>query len=42
MAVLNMSDEDLRRIRGLAEVDRGGLPAGAAAKLLGLSERRVW
>jgi predicted DNA-binding protein (UPF0251 family) len=42
MAVLNVSDGELRRLEVLRDVDRGGLPVGAAAQLLGRSERQVW
>jgi transposase len=42
MAVLSMSDEELRRLEVLRDVDRGGLPVRAAAQLLGRSERQVW
>ena len=42
MAVLSMSDGELRRLEVLRDVDRGGLPVGAAAQLLGRSERQVW
>jgi len=37
-----MSDGELRRLEVLRDVDRGGLPVGAAAQLLGRSERQVW
>src|SRR6516162_2017881 len=42
MAVLSVSDGELRRLEGLRDVDRGGLPVRAAAQLLGRSERQVW
>ena len=42
MTVLSMSDGELRRLEVLRDVDRGGLPVGAAAQLLGRSERQVW
>jgi transposase len=42
MAVLSMSDGELRRLEILRDVDRGGLPVRAAAQLLGRSERQVW
>jgi transposase len=42
MAVLSMSDGELRRLEVLRDVDRGGLPVRAAAQLLGRSERHVW
>ena len=42
MAVLSMSDEELRRLEVVRDVDRGGLPVRAAAQLLGRSERQVW
>jgi transposase len=42
MAVLSVSDGELRRLEVLREVDRGGLPVRAAAQLLGRSERQVW
>ena len=42
MAVLSMSDGELRRLEVLRDVDRGGLPVGAAAQLLERSERQVW
>jgi transposase len=42
MAVLSVSDGELRRLEVLGDVDRGGLPVGAAAQLLGRSERQVW
>ena len=42
MAVLSMSDGELRRLEVLRDVDRGGLPVDAAAQLLGRSERQVW
>jgi transposase len=42
VAVLSMSDGELRRLEVLRDVDRGGLPVGAAAQLLGRSERQVW
>jgi len=37
-----MSDGELRRLEVLRDVDRGGLPVGAAAQLLRRSERQVW
>src|SRR3984893_3111811 len=37
-----MSDGELRRLEVLRDVDRGGLPVGAAAQLLERSERQVW
>ena len=37
-----MSDGELQRLEVLGDVDRGGLPVGAAAQLLGRSERQVW
>ena len=42
MAVLSVSDGELRRLEVLRDVDRGGLPVRAAAPLLGRSERQVW
>ena len=42
MAVLSVSDGELRRLEVLRDVDRGGLPVPAAAQLLGRSERQVW
>ena len=42
MAVLSMSDGELRRLEVLRDVDRGGLAVGVAAQLLGRSERQVW
>jgi transposase len=42
MAVLSVSDGELRRLEVLRDIDRGGLPVGAAAQLLGRSERQVW
>ena len=41
VAVLSVSDGELRRLEVLRDVDRGGLPVRAAAQLLG-SERQVW
>ena len=32
VAVLSMSDGELRRVEVLRDVDRGGLPVGAAAR----------
>jgi len=42
MGVLSVSDEELRRLEVLRDVDRGRLPVRAAAQLLGRSERQVW
>src|SRR5437660_5171401 len=42
MAVLSVSDGELRRLEVMRDVDRGGLPVRAAAQLLGRSERQVW
>ena len=42
MAVLSVSDGELRRLEVLRDVDQGGLPVSAAAQLLGRSERQVW
>jgi hypothetical protein len=42
VAVLSMSDGELRRLEVLRDVDRGSLPVGAAAQLLERSERQVW
>ena len=42
MAVLSVSDGELRRLEVLRDVDRGGLPVRAAAQLLGRSERQVF
>src|SRR6201997_1599234 len=42
MAVLSMSDGELRRLEVLRDVDRGDLPICAAAQLLGRSKRQVW
>src|SRR5467141_3494370 len=42
VAVLSMSDGELRRLEVLRDVDRGGLPVGAAAQLLERSERQEW
>ena len=42
VAVLSMSDGELRCLEVLRDVDRGGLPVGAAAQLLERSERQVW
>jgi len=40
--VLSVSDGELRRLEVLRDVDRDGLPVGAAARLLERSERQVW
>jgi transposase len=42
VAVLSVSDGELRRLEVLRDVDRDGLPVGAAARLLERSERQVW
>jgi len=42
VVVLSMSDGELRRLEVLRDVDRGGLPVGAAAQLLERSKRQVW
>jgi transposase len=42
MAVLSVSDGELRRLEVMRDVDRGGLPVSAAAQLLRRSERQVW
>jgi transposase len=42
MAVLSVSEGELRRLEVLRDVDHGGLPVRAAAQLLGRSERQVW
>ena len=42
VAVLSVSDGELRRLEVLRDVDRSGLPVSAAAQLLGRSERQVW
>jgi winged helix-turn helix protein len=42
MAVLSVSDGELRRLEVLRDVDRGDLPVRSAAQLLGRSERQVW
>ena len=42
VAVLSVSDGELRRLEVLRDVDRGGLPMRAAAQLLARSERQVW
>jgi transposase len=42
VAVLSVSDAELRRLEVLRDVDRDGLPVRAAAQLLGRSERQVW
>jgi transposase len=42
VAVLSVSDGELRRLQVSRDVDRGGLPVRAAAQLLGRSERQVW
>jgi transposase len=42
VAVLSVSDGELRRLEVLRDVDRGGLPVRAAAQLLERSERQVW
>src|SRR6516165_11928543 len=42
MAVVSVSNGELRRLEVLRDVDRGGLPVRAAAQLLGRSERQVW
>ncbi|MGA8759283.1 MAG: ISNCY family transposase [Stellaceae bacterium] len=42
MAVLSVSDGELRRLEVLRDVDRNGLPMRAAAQLLGRSERQVY
>src|SRR2546430_16108075 len=42
VTVRSMSDAELRRLEVLRDVDRDGLPVGAAAQLLGRSERQVW
>jgi hypothetical protein len=40
VAVLSMSDGDLQRLEVLRDVDRGGLPVGAAARLLAAGVRK--
>ena len=42
MTVLSVSDAELKRLEVLRDIDRGGLAVGAAAQLLGRSERQVW
>jgi hypothetical protein len=42
VTVLSVSDAELKRLEVLRDVDRGGLPVGAAAQLMGRSERQVW
>ena len=42
VAVLSVSDAELKRLEVLRDIDRGGLAVGAAAQLLGRSERQVW
>jgi transposase len=42
VAVLSVSEGELRRLEVLRDVDRGDLPVRAAAQLLGRSERQVW
>ena len=42
VTVLSVSDGELRRLEVLRDVDRGGLPVSAAARLLERSERQVW
>src|ERR1700746_1908718 len=42
MAVVSVSNGELRRLEVLRDVDRGDLPVRAAAQLLGRSERQVW
>ena len=42
MAVLSVSDGELRRLEVLRDVDRNGLPMRAAAQLFGRSERQVY
>src|ERR1700751_1386930 len=42
VAVLSVSDGELRRLQVSRDVDRDGLPVRAAAQLLGRSERQVW
>ena len=42
MAVLSVSDAELKRLEVLRDVDRGGLPVRVAAQRLGRSERQVW
>ena len=42
MTVLSVSDGELRRLEVLRDVDRGGLPVSAAARLLERSDRQVW
>jgi hypothetical protein len=39
VTVRSMSDAELRRLEVVRDVDRGGLPVGAAARLLERSER---
>ena len=38
---MTMSERDIQRVEVLTEVTRGGLTAGAAAGVLGVSERQV-
>jgi hypothetical protein len=40
VAVLSMSDGQLRRFEVLRDVDRGGLPVPAAAQVLGAASAR--
>jgi len=40
MAVLNMSDEELRRLEVLRDVERIGLPMRATAQLLGAASAK--
>jgi transposase len=42
VTVLSVSNGELRRLEVLRDVDRGGLPVSAAARLLERSERQVW
>jgi transposase len=42
VTVLSVSDGELRRLEVLRDVERGGLPVSAAARLLERSERQVW
>src|SRR5258708_28316082 len=42
VAVVSMSDGELRRLEVLRAVDRGGRPVGAGAQLLERSKRQVW
>ncbi len=42
MGWVTMGERDIQRVEVLTEVTRGGLTAGTAAGVLGVSERQVW